>query len=816
MRLQLHKDFTFADAAALVPYLVELGISHVYSSPILTARAGSIHGYDVIDPTTVNPELGGEAGLREFVAVLRAAGLGLIVDIVPNHMAVGGSDNPWWTDVLRHGRSSRYANFFDIDWDSEDPDLRGKVLAPFLGSPFGEALADIRLAQTPSGEPVIRYFDNEFPVGPTGPSDLRELLERQHYRLAWWGIAGDEINWRRFFDINGLAGLRIEDPAVFEATHATLFRLYTDGLIDGFRVDHVDGLSDPPGYCRRLRQRLNECAPDRHAYLVIEKILGTGESLPTDWDVDGTSGYDFMDEVSALQHDAASASALARLWQDATGRAAEFHDEEVLARRETLERDFDAQLKALVSALHRIARSDHNTRDISAAAIRRGLIALLSHFPVYRGYNAGSERSSSDQAAFAKALAAAKQTTPISTHSVLNHLDRWLGGEPGHAAAGTRFQQLSAPIAAKAVEDTAFYRYGRLLSRNDVGFDAERLGGSIADFHRACAARLAAFPDAMLATATHDHKRGEDLRARLAVISEIPDAWVAFLTKCHALDGQKPDPADAIMLYQMIVGAWPPGLDPSDAAGCQAFAERLAVWQQKALREAKLRTGWTAPNESYETTARDFLFSLFAPNGGFLPIAQSFIDTIAPAGAVNGMAQTILKMTVPGMPDFFQGTEFWDFSLVDPDNRRPVDYRARRNATEPAGDWRDGRIKQSVIRKVLTLRRQVPDLFARGDYSPLPVQGTLEDHIVAFTRTHGKSLLIVVVPRLVHRLLQDGDRITLNPHHLQDSVVLLPETLHRRVVRPVLTAGKAFIAGPNLALQSVLSELPVSVLYQAD
>jgi malto-oligosyltrehalose synthase len=813
MRLQLHKDFTFADAAALVPYLVDLGISHVYSSPILTARAGSIHGYDVIDPTTVNPELGGENGFRDFVAVLRAAGLGLIVDIVPNHMAVGSSDNPWWTDVLRHGRSSRYADYFDIDWESDDLDLRGKVLAPFLGRQYGEALPDLKLTRTTSGELAIRYFDSEFPLDPAtlnGPGELHELLERQHYRLAWWGVAGDEINWRRFFDINGLAALRIEDPAVFEATHATLFRLYRDGLIDGFRVDHVDGLSDPPGYCRRLRQRLNELAPDRHTYLVIEKILGTGESLPTDWDVDGTSGYDFMNEVSALQHDAEGVTVLGKLWHDATHRPADFHSEEVQARLEILEKGFDAQLKAVTTALHAFARTNRNARDTSAAAIRRGLIALLSHFPVYRGYNAGQKRSKLDQIAFAKALAAAKQATPPSTHAVLDQLDRWLGGEAGHKVAGTRFQQLSAPIAAKAVEDTAFYRYGRLLSRNDVGFDAERLGGSVADFHRHCGDRLATFPAAMLATATHDHKRGEDLRARLAVISEIPSEWAAFLAQCQKIEGEKPDPADQIMLYQMIVGAWPPELDPSDETGCQAFAERLAVWQQKALREAKLRTDWTTPNENYETTAKNFLFNLFSSNNDFLSMARSFMAAIAPAGAVNGLAQTVLKMTVPGMPDFFQGTEFWDFSLVDPDNRRPVDYSARRESAEPAGqDWRDGRIKQSLIRKVLALRRQNPDLFAHGDYSPLPVSGALEQHIVAFTRTHERSVLIVVVPRLVHRLLQDGGRITLDPLHLNDSTLLLPEQLHGRTIH---VDGQALTAQSHLPLLPLLRNFPVAVL----
>jgi (1->4)-alpha-D-glucan 1-alpha-D-glucosylmutase len=831
----------FKDAAALAPYLVELGISHVYCSPILTARAGSIHGYDVVDPTRVNPELGGEQGLREFVAVLRAAGLGLIVDIVPNHMAVGASDNLWWTDLLRHGRSSRYAEFFDVDWETDDPDLRGKVLAPFLGQPYGKALdaGEIKLVLDPNGVPVIRYFDSDFPVDPIdhgqitevgleafdpassgGRDRLHGLLEKQHYRLSWWGAAGDEINWRRFFDINGLAGLRIEVPAVFEATHATLFRLFADGLIDGFRVDHVDGLSDPPAYCRLLRQRLDELAPGRHAYLVIEKILGSGETLPADWGVDGTSGYDFMNEVNALQHDPSSAAALGALWHAATKRPADFEAEEVPARLETLQRGFDAQLTAVVRALHHIARADRNTRDTSAASIRRGLLALLSHFPVYRGYDAGLKRSAIDQVAFTKALAAAKEATPASAHAVLDQLDRWLGGEPGDKVAGTRFQQLSAPVAAKSVEDTAFYRYGRLLSRNDVGFDAARLGCSVSAFHRAQMDRLTTFPDAMLATATHDHKRGEDLRARLAVISEIPDEWAAFLSQCRSIEAARPDPGDEIMLYQMIVGSWPLELKVTDDAGRQEFGERLAAWQQKALREAKLRTDWTSPNEDYETTARQFLFSLLAEGSAFLPIVQAFIDSIAPAGAVNGLAQTVLKMTAPGMPDFFQGTDFWDFSMVDPDNRRPVDYALRREAldenSEPAAclaAWRDGRIKQAVIHKILKFRRRMPDLFARGAYEPVSLEGELGERFVAFTRSAGQSAMFVVVPRLTQRMLQPGDRLDLDKKQLPEGAIKLPEHLRNARFRSVLSSTETIV---DLELRSLLADFPMAVLRNID
>ena len=634
MRLQLHRDFTFADATDLVPYMASLGVSHLYASPILAARPGSMHGYDVTDPTRVNEELGGEAGLRQLVAALRAAGLGLIVDIVPNHMAAGGVENPWWADVLRHGRDSRYATFFDIDWDRF-----GKVLAPFLGQPYGEALRDGTITLARDGdEPVIQYFDNQFPIRPedhaeiaaarsdafdpatmAGRQRLHRLLERQHYRLAWWRSAGDAINWRRFFDINGLVALRMEDAAVFEATHGTLLRLYQQGLIDGMRVDHVDGLADPPGYCRQLRARLDELAPQRPPdapkgppWLVVEKILGAGERLPGDWAVDGTSGYDFMDEVSALLHDGSGESALRHFWSAVSSRPADFAEEEEAARRDVLDRSFGAQLDALIGSLHRIAVMRLETRDITRGAIRRALVALLAHFPVYRSYGVG-QRSD----ALESAVAAAMKHVPAADRPTLALLERWLGEEATPESA-VRFQQLSAPLAAKAVEDTAYYRYGVLLSRNEVGADVRRFSATVADFHAACLARRKQFPDAMLATATHDHKRGEDVRARLAVLSEIPDEWERAVRRWLELntphrrrgDAPMPSPGDEAMLYQMIVGAW-----PTDELDLRDYTERLAGWQLKALREAKLATDWTAPNLEYEDAARSFLYTIMADEG---------------------------------------------------------------------------------------------------------------------------------------------------------------------------------------------------------
>jgi (1->4)-alpha-D-glucan 1-alpha-D-glucosylmutase len=837
MRLQLHRDFTFTDATRLVPYMVALGISHLYASPILTARPGSMHGYDVIDPTRVNPELGGEAGLRDLVAALRGAGLGLIVDIVPNHMAAGGVENPWWGDVLRHGRASRYAGFFDIDWHADD-----KLLAPFLGDPYGEALRSgaIKLVRDDAGA-SISYFDNRFPLRPedhheiavmpqdafdaateAGRARLHHLLERQHYRLAWWRSAGDAINWRRFFDINGLVGLRVEDEAVFEATHATLLRLYREGLIDGVRVDHIDGLADPPGYCRRLRSRLHALSHFRpadaqqgKAWLVVEKILGTGERLPDDWSVDGTSGYDFMDQVNALLHDPSGATVLRRFWGAVSGRTTDFGAEEIAARQFVLAHSFAAQLDALVAALHRLALSRIETRDVTQPAIRRGLVALLAHFPVYRGYGWG-QRSD----ALTSAMSGAMRDCRAADRPMLALLEAWLG-ESATPEIAVGLQQLSAPLAAKAVEDTAFYRYGVLLSRNEVGADLRRFSITPADFHAACLERHRRFPDAMLATATHDHKRGEDVRARLAVLSEIPQEWERAVLRWFAMnashrrsgDAPMPSPADELMLYQMIVGAW-----PIDGFDVQDYTERLAGWQLKALREAKLATDWEAPNLEYEDAARSFLYTIMS-DVGFVGEAAGFAQRIGPAGAVNGLTQTLLKLTVPGVPDFYQGAEFWDQSMVDPDNRRPVDFARRIEAMRanlaPAGllpHWRDGRVKQAVISRVLALRGNAPMLFSRGDYRPLNATGVAADHVVAFLRSHEKRHCLVVVIRFSTRLLSDEDSIVIREGAWRDTVLQLPQELEGVALRNVLGGDSVSPLCKNLPIGAVLRTLPVGLL----
>ena len=784
LRLQFHRGFTFADAERLVPYFARLGVSHVYASPIAISRAGSMHGYDVVDPTRVNPELGGEPALRSLAAALATAGLGLVIDIVPNHMAAD-TENRWWVDVLRHGQRSPFARYFDIDWEVDDPDLRGKVLLPILGASLEEALAAGEISIAREG---LRYFETTLPLADETGGELRAVLARQHYRLASWRSAGDRINWRRFFDVNELVSLRMDEPAAFDAVHALPLRLYAEGLVEGLRVDHVDGLADPAGYCRLLRQRLDTIAAERgrpRAWLVVEKILLRGESLSADWACDGTTGYDFMNEVSALQHDAAGEACLGEAWARLSGRPASFAPEEQAARREIVARSFAAQLDAVAAGLA--------GGELGRATLRRVLTELLVHFPVYRTYSVAGVLPASDHRTIEQAAEGARKTCLATDRWAIDPVVRLFTDGTGDDRAVARFQQLSAPVAAKAVEDTGFYRYGRLLSRNDVGFDVETFASDAAAFHARIAARASRHPQALLATATHDHKRGEDTRARLAVLSEIAGDWAALQARwVEALrplrTGKAPGNGDIEMLLQTIVGAWPLDLSLDDAAGRAAFAGRLVVWQQKALREAKLASDWAAVDEGYESAARRLTEALVgeAALPDLLREIVALVARIAAPGAVNGLAQCLLRLTVPGVPDLYQGAELWDFSLVDPDNRRPVDFAARAAglSTEPlaalAARWRDGAVKQALIHRALDLRRRCPDLFAHGTYQPLRIEGPLADSAVAFARRHEEDWLLVVAPRLPTRLLA-GDGIAVSGGAWKESAIVLDEAPAREV-----------------------------------
>lgn len=915
VRLQFHRGFTLDDAVPLLPYFARLGISHIYASPLLSARAGSMHGYDVVDPTTVNPELGGEAALRRLVGALRQQRMGLILDIVSNHMAVGGADNPWWLDLLEWGRRSPYGEFFDIQWHSPDPLLEGQLLLPFLGSDYGIALQDGTIPlrfDRERGAFYVEHYDHRFPICPTdygellSPGDqldpeaaqqlksladrfsalhylsdahslavplhrdllelarqpviqqaiedtlglydsrqpdglerLHNLLERQSYRLASWRTAADDINWRRFFDINELGGLRVERPVVFEATHAKIFQLISDGLVDGLRIDHIDGLADPRGYCRKLRRRVDALSPAQHFPIYVEKILGLGETLHTDWRVDGTTGYEFMDQVSLLQHDPQGSENLAELWSRHSERPAEFQQETLLARQQILNGSLAGDFESVAQALLQIARNDLMSRDLTLGAIRRALQELIVHFPVYRTYVSARGRAAEDNVFFEQAMAGARSTLGEADWPVLDYLERWLGGQPWRESpvgrqrkilkhASVRFQQLTSPTAAKAVEDTAFYRSAVLLSRNDVGFSTERFSAPVADFHLACSQRLATFPDNLLATATHDHKRGEDARARLAVLSER-SAWYAdqvehwrALAAPLRSDAIAPSAGDELILYQALLGSWPLELRSDDPHALQDYAQRLWQWQQKALREAKLQSSWSAPNEAYEQATQAFLERLLlSPEGFELRSAiGNAAQLIAPAGALNGLAQTLLRLTVPGVPDLYQGNEFWDFSLVDPDNRRPVDFSSRQQALQSdpqasqlLANWHDGRIKQALIARVLALRAEHPELFRRGRYQSLEVLGSQADRVLAFSREIEGQRAVVIVPRLVSGLLETGAQPLVSASDWGDTRVKLPFTASGQNLKGLFSAC-AVTHHKELLISAALVEFPVNLFIQ--
>ena len=984
LRIQFHHDFTFDDATALVPYFARLGVSHLYASPILKARPGSTHGYDCVDVSVVNPELGGEDALRRMSDALHAAGMGLLVDIVPNHMGIAGGSagNAWWRDVLLWGPDSRYASTFDIDWASSDPMLRGRLLAPFLGSGYGETLAsgDLVLAFDDAANAFeARYFDQRFPIaiadhaaildagGEEGLSEvarlfdavevlrdlprndareradilgrrdalleearaglgqalrdqaarsaidkalahytpsthegrarLHALLEHQSYRLASWRAAADEINWRRFFEVTDLAGVRVERAEVFDAVHATLFRLYREGVIDAMRVDHVDGLADPRAYCRELRKRLETLSRERalenpashwkRPWVVVEKILASHEDLRSEWHVDGTTGYDFMDEVGALLHDPRGAEPLAAFWSRATQRPSDFRAEALAARRQILAENLPAEFNTAARALHRVARADIDTRDVALIAIARALTELLVQIDVYRTYVDARGRSAADTAVLVRALRAAHDTVRPSDRTVLAWLDHWLGGDAAsdvlpeastrkqrverHQAV-TRFQQLTPPLAAKSVEDTAFYRYGRLISRNEVGSDPGEFALSIFEFHAKCMRRAKSFPHSMLATATHDHKRGADTRARLAVLSEIPQRWIATLERwlvlntpiedraivaedvasetapmippaglaaiAHAVaeSAPVPLPEDQIMLMQTLVGAWPLTLGcgighaidfsgEAQRALLAHFVERVAGWQTKALRETKRPSDWAMPNERYEATSRAFLDRIMDPaRSSFAREAATFVESIAAAGALNGLVQTTLHLTVPGVPDFYQGTEWWDFSLVDPDNRSPVDYAARHDALNALDEgvdiaallsgWRDGRIKQALIARLLAFRKERPALFSRAFHQPIALEGSWASHALAFVRGDGRDRLLVVAPLHAHDLLGEGALPHVMPDRWQDTSVVLPADAASATWRDIVTDRPCRSAAGRMRLADLLADLPVAVLRE--
>jgi (1->4)-alpha-D-glucan 1-alpha-D-glucosylmutase len=762
-RVQLGPDFDFDSLVGIVPYLAELGVSHVYCSSYLQAAPGSTHGYDVVDHTRVNDELGGEDGLGRLIDVLAAHGMGHILDVIPNHMAIGTRASKWWWDVLKNGPDSPFARFFDIDWNPPDQRLFGKILVPILGDHYGRVLesGDLKLLET-DGELIVRYFDSEVPVAPgsleqlpgadsvehiaSEPALLHILLENQHYRLAYWRT-DLELNYRRFFDINELVALRMEEAEVFEHVHELAFRLVAAGRLDGLRIDHVDGLKNPGNYLDDLRAR----APD--TYIIVEKILGPDEELP-DWPVQGTTGYDWLNLVNGLLIDREGEKPLTDLYTTFTGEIAELG---VLTREKKLkvmDELLASDLERLVALLLEVCERHPRHRDYTRHDLRVAVRAVIAELEVYRTYVDADSRTvcSADAHTIEDAIAAANATYPELDPNLFDFLAglllvRYEGGP--EAEFVMRWQQTTGPVMAKAVEDTLFYNHNRMIALNEVGGNPGAWGSAIGDFHADAGDRLKRWPRSMLSSSSHDTKRSEDVRSRLLLLSEIPDRWAAALkgwaahNEIHKQSGL-PDRNTEYHLYQTLVGAHPLGVD------------RAVTYMTKAANEAKRFTSWTAPDPEYDRILKEFVRAILSDDN-FVTSLDEFVDGLIEPGRVNSLATLLLKLTCPGVPDVYQGTEVWDLSLVDPDNRRPVDYEARRSllaavkaatAEEVLAQTDAGAPKLFVLYRTLELRRRRPDAFdVDAAYKPLPVDGASERY-VAFKRG---DKLAVVVPRLVMR-----------------------------------------------------------------
>jgi (1->4)-alpha-D-glucan 1-alpha-D-glucosylmutase len=736
-----------------------LGVSHAYCSPYLQAAPHSTHGYDVVDHARVNEELGGADGHAEMSRALRQNGLGQVLDIVPNHMSIGVHDNRWWWDVLKLGRESRYAAYFDIDWEPPESRFRNRVLLPILADHYGRELdrRRIRLDRF-DGEPVVAYGEQRLPLAPgsvkqaeldavnADPDRLHETLERQHYRLAFWRMAGRDLPYRRFFDVSSLAGLRAEREDVFLDTHALILRWLAAGVLDGVRIDHPDGLRDPEEYFRRLR----DAAP--HAWLVAEKILGTGERLPGGWPVQGTTGYEFLNLVCGLHVDPAAEEALTRFYAEFTGETRSFLEVATEKKELVLRTLLWADVSRLADLFVSVCEANRRYRDFTRWEIHEVLTTSIACLPVYRTYvRPGTPVREEDAEIVRTAVVTARARRPDLDAELFEFLAdvlllRWTG--PGAEELVARFQQTSGPAAAKGVEDTAFYCYNRLVCLNEVGGDPGRWATSQTEFERFCEEAAARHPAAMLSTSTHDTKRSEDVRARIALLSEIPERWRAAVTSWsrhnerHRHRGM-PDRNAEYLYYQTLVGAHPLSID------------RAVAYMQKAAYEAKEYTSWIDPEPGYDAALRAFVEATLR-DAEFTGDLAAFVEPLVTPGRIAALSQKLLCLTAPGVPDVYRGTELWDLSLVDPDNRRPVDFDLRRRllaeldsltVDEVLARVGEGLPKLLLVSRTLRLRRSRPDAFgASAFFRPLEVSGERSAHLVAFERG---GAVVALAPRLV-------------------------------------------------------------------
>jgi (1->4)-alpha-D-glucan 1-alpha-D-glucosylmutase len=925
-RIQFTPEFGFAAARAIVPYLHELGITDIYASPISQARTGSLHGYDVVDPNNINPELGSAEEFEALIAEVRRHGMGWVQDIVPNHMAYDG-ENKMLMDVLENGQGSRYTDYFDIDWNYPFETMRDKLLAPFLGGFYGECLenGDIKLGYDESGLHIhyhslalpahIESYSTVFAEGvgalrrrlgarhpdfikllgvlytlknlppkeevreradqiafvksmlwelystsaeikefidsniarfngtegePASFDPLDRFLAEQLYRLSFWKVAAEELNYRRFFNINELISMRVEEEKVFRHIHELVFKLVREGKVTGLRIDHIDGLYDPLGYLRRIKQE------QPNVYLVVEKILALDEELPPDWPLDGTTGYDFLNYAGGIFCARKNKSKLTDIYGRFSGVHVSCHQMGYEKKRLIIGKYMAGDIDGLARLLRRISGRDRHAADFTLYGLRRALVEVLTFFPVYRSYVTQENFSDADRAYLSEAIRKAKASNP-GLILELKFIERFLllqfvaqGDEEKRDWIHfvMRFQQLTGPLMAKGFEDTTLYVYNRLLSLNEVGGDPDRFGVSLQEFHRFNSRRRERWPRALNATATHDTKRGEDARTRISVLSEIPEQWEQRLKDWSRINrGKKsivrgeemPDRNDEYFLYQTLIGAFPVNgrEDPT-------FMDRLKAYIIKSVREAKVYTEWLKPDLAYEEAFLRFVEQILDPAEGnrFPGELAACAEKIAFYGMINSLSQTLLKIVVPGVPDFYQGTELWDLSFVDPDNRRAVDYERRRRilgelsscapehrltlAEELLSNWQDGRIKLFLTHEALNFRRHYQDVFLGGEYIPLRVCGDLEECVCAFARRQGSEWVVTAVPRLVAEIAPSANAGSF-AQVWGSSAIALPDAAPR-LWRNVLT-GESLTASDfgdepkTLRLNDLFAHFPVGLVY---
>lgn len=956
-RLQFNHEFTFDDARELVPYLSRLGVTHVYSSPILRARADSTHGYDVVDPVSVNPNLGDETSFRTLATTLQAHGIRLILDIVPNHMAASSTENLYWRDVLMFGVSSTYCPWFDVDWRMPDAESWGRVLLPILGAPLSRIIANEELQVVwEDGRFAIRYYDHVFPIDPStvpsicefgleglretltsehpavskiqhltdqlatipgrvartrrtselalediemwlsqlaaqietsplthdwalstcrrfqsgddGHRRLKKLLSQQCYRLVYWRQAARAINYRRFFDINDLVSIRQEDPLVFEETHALIGRWLHDGLLDGLRIDHIDGLRDPAGYLRRLSDLAEQNDTENPCRIFVEKILAQNERLPENWPADGTTGYEFLNDVESLFVSPEGYEEVVDNYQRLLGLPVRWHKIERRAKRRVLKDELSSFVGRLADLLLRIARYHECNDALTDEQLVRAIVEVVVGLPVYRTYvdDESQEVSAADRRWIETALSRARQSERADPEAIaflgsvllLDGLSELPENEQRERLNFIqRFQQITGPAAAKGVEDTALYSYVPLVSMNEVGGEPQRnLESALSRFHQTNAERSKTHPRAMLAATTHDTKRSADVRSRLNVLSEIPKLWHGHVMRWQRMNAPHrktikgkaaPDLSAEYLYYQSLIALWPVSGTTRDAAQLpdpdqlKSLSERLEQYMLKAVREAKFRTNWIDGNPDYENAVSRFvqrtLISEEDQPSTFLIDVQHLVFRIARCGFWNALSRLVLQYTSPGTPDLYQGDELWNFSLVDPDNRRSVDFAHRRQQLDDlvirfesvrdrddlmsdlVSTPEDGRIKLHILRTLLHTRRLHADLFDQSEYVPLEPSGPLSQHLVSFARVSGNHAAIIVVPRLIYSLLHSHDDAPVGRPLWNRTTIPLPDNFRNRTWTSPLT-GKSLRTSPDEPAQinvaDVLEALPVNVLISAD